>query len=113
MQTCRSVASPLTNVRPILAASLLLAALASAPLHAAKPPAASRGTDSLTAIDVLLLPDQTMIDRAQRANAQLRENYPQGFALDAEHRTHITILQRYVRTKDLKAVHDAVNRVLN
>ena len=69
--------------------------------------------EPVTAIDVLLLPDQTMIDRAQAANARLRENYPAGFALDSTHRPHITLLQRYVRTKDLGAVYAAVERVFD
>jgi 2'-5' RNA ligase len=69
--------------------------------------------EPVTAIDVLLLPDQTMIDRAQAANARLRENYPAGFALDAAHRPHITLLQRYVRTKDLGVVYKAVERVFD
>jgi hypothetical protein len=75
--------------------------------------AAEPATNSLTAIDVLLLPDQTMVKHAQAANARLRKNYPQGFALDATHHPHITLLQRYVRTKDLDAVYAAVQKVLN
>ena len=82
---------------------LLIAATSSADLPA----------EPVTAIDVLLLPDQTMIDRAQAANARLRENYPAGFALDATHHPHISLLQRYVRTKDLDAVYAAVGKVLN
>jgi hypothetical protein len=54
-----------------------------------------------------------MVEHAKRDNALLRENYPAGFALDAEHRPHITLLQRYVRTKDLDAVFAAVERVFN
>jgi len=69
--------------------------------------------EPLTAIDVLLLPDQTMIDAARRDNARLRQNYPASFALDATHRPHITLLQRYVATKDLDDVYAAVARVLN
>lgn len=84
-------------------ALLLFAACA-----AAAPPALS-----VTAIDVLLLPDATMIEHANAANARLRENYPAGFALDATHHPHITLLQRYVRTKDLDAVYAAVNRVFD
>src|SRR5262245_14784173 len=67
----------------------------------------------VTAIDVLLLPDQSMIDRANAANARLRENYPAGFALDAIHRPHISLLHRYVRTKELDAVFAAVGRVFD
>jgi hypothetical protein len=69
--------------------------------------------ETVTAIDVLLLPDQTMIDRAQAANAELRENYPAGFALDAAHRPHISLLHRFVRTKDIEAVYAAINRVFD
>ena len=74
---------------------------------------AASAAESLTAIDVLLLPDQTMIDHAKADNARLRANYPQGFALDAEHHPHISLLQRYVRTKDLDKVYAAVERVFN
>ena len=75
--------------------------------------AVAQRAESLTAIDVLLLPDQTMVEHAQRDNARLRENYPAGFALDATHHPHITLLQRYVRTKDLAAVYAAVEQVFN
>jgi hypothetical protein len=69
--------------------------------------------ESVTAIDVLLLPDETMIAHAGSVNARLRENYPAGFALDATHRPHITLLQRYVRTKELNAVYAAVKSVFD
>ncbi|MFN7737844.1 MAG: 2'-5' RNA ligase family protein [Pirellula sp.] len=69
--------------------------------------------NALTAIDVLLLPDSTMVKLAKEANDQLREVYPEGFALDATHRPHITLLQRYVRTKDLDSVYTAVKQVFN
>lgn len=69
--------------------------------------------EPLTAIDVLLLPDQTMTRAAKRANDALREDDPAGFALDPRHRPHITLLQRYVRTKDLGAVYEAVGRILD
>ncbi len=72
-----------------------------------------RGDEPLTAIDILLLPDQTMVDAAQRDNARLRKDYPAGFALDATHRPHVSLLQRYVRTQDLGAVYRAVEGVLN
>ena len=42
--------------------------------------------------------------RRRRDNARLRANYPAGFALDATHHPHITLLQRYVRTEDLDKV---------
>lgn len=86
-----------------------------APLGILAPLAArdSAAAESVTAIDILLLPDEAMIDHAQADNARLRANYPAGFALDAEHRPHITLLQRYVRTNDLDQVFAAVQRVFD
>lgn len=84
--------------------SLLHMVALSLPAAAAEP---------VTAIDVLLLPDAPMIEHAETANALLRENYPAGFALDETHHPHITLLQRYVRTKDLDAVYAAVERVID
>ena len=69
-------------------------------------------TSSVTAIDVLLEPDATMIKNAQTANARLRKSFPAGFALDETHQPHITCLQRYVRTAELDKVYEAVGRVL-
>ena len=39
-------------------------------------------SDTLIAIDVLLEPNQAMLDRANATNARLRENYSAGYALD-------------------------------
>ncbi len=67
---------------------------------------------TLIAIDVLLDPDAATVEKAEAVNTRLREDYPDGFALDANHAPHITILQRYVRTVDLDEVANAVVRVL-
>lgn len=91
-------------------ASLLLSAAVPLPA-AAQPPAATAG-DKLIAIDVLLLPDQAMTDKANAINARLRGDYPAGYSLDATHSPHVTLLQRYVREKDFAAVTAAVTRVL-
>src|SRR5215470_12428554 len=69
-------------------------------------------TNAVTAIDVLLEPDATMMKNAQAANARLRKSFPQGFALDETHQPHISCLQRYVRTADLDKVYEGVGRVL-
>ena len=66
----------------------------------------------VTAIDVLLEPDATMIKNAKAANARLRTSFPQGFALDETHQPHISCLQRYVRTADLDKVYEAVGKIL-
>jgi hypothetical protein len=60
--------------------------------------------DKLVAIDVLLEPDQRMLDAAGQWNERLREQDPTGFSLDETHRPHITLLQQYVAEKDLDAV---------
>ncbi|RFU44410.1 hypothetical protein D0B32_27745 [Paraburkholderia sp. DHOC27] len=65
--------------------------------------------DTVSAIDIALEPDTTMIREADAANARLRKVFPKGFAFDASHRPHITILQRYVRTADLDNVYNAAN----
>ena len=66
----------------------------------------------VTAIDILLDPDATMMKSAQAANARLRKNFPAGFALDESHQPHVTCLQRYVRTADLANIYEAVGNVL-
>ena len=67
---------------------------------------------TLIAINVLLDPDAATVEKAQATNARLRESYPDGFALDANHAPHITLLQRFVRTADLDEVANAVAAVL-
>jgi hypothetical protein len=65
----------------------------------------------VTAIDILLEPDATMLRHAEAVNAVHLKNYPKGFSLDAAHRPHITVLQRFVRTSDLGPLYIAVRKV--
>jgi hypothetical protein len=51
---------------------------------------------SITAIDVALEPDATMMDHVSADNARLLKNFPKGFALDETHHAHVTVLQRFV-----------------
>lgn len=67
---------------------------------------------SVIAINVLLDPDAATVARAQALNARLRANFPHGFALDANHAPHITLLQRFVRRADLDAIAEAAKGVL-
>jgi len=67
---------------------------------------------AVTAIDILLEPDATMLQHAAANNARLLKVYPKGFALDAAHRPHITLLQCFVRTSDLGNVYTAVGKVV-
>jgi hypothetical protein len=66
----------------------------------------------ITAIDILLEPDATMLRHAQANNARLLKVFPKGFELDEAHRPHITLIQRFVRTDDLDKVYAAAEKVL-
>jgi hypothetical protein len=66
----------------------------------------------LTAIDILVNPDENTVERARAVNARLRQSVPSGFELDATHLPHITILQRYVRTADLEKVYEAIQKTI-
>jgi hypothetical protein len=66
----------------------------------------------LTAIDVLVNPDEATLRHARAWNARMRESVADGFALDGSHQPHITTLQRYVRTAELDNVYDAVQETL-
>ncbi|HEY1929231.1 MAG TPA: hypothetical protein VGG92_17345 [Caulobacteraceae bacterium] len=92
--------SALVSLGAIMAASFILAA------HAAPTP------NPVTAIDIALEPDATMLTHAKAANAVLLENFPKGFSLDATHHPHVTLLQTFVKTADLPKVYVAAGRVL-
>ena len=66
----------------------------------------------ITAIDIALEPDATMVQHAEAVNARLRSVFPKGFSLDAAHHPHISMLQRYVRTADLDKIYAAASKVL-
>jgi len=66
---------------------------------------------TVTAIDVMLEPDATMLKHAEAANARLLNVFPKGFSLDATHRPHVTMVQRFVRTADLDKVYAAAGKV--
>ena len=66
----------------------------------------------VTAIDILLEPDATMLQKCSANNARLLGVFPKGFSLDAMHTPHITLIQRFVRTADLDKVYAAAAQVL-
>lgn len=66
----------------------------------------------VTAIDIALEPDQTMVGHAKAANAALLRNFPKGFALDATHHPHVSIFAGFVPTADLPKVYDVAGKVL-
>ncbi len=66
----------------------------------------------LTAIDILVNPDDATLEHARKFNARMRQSVPDGFALDATHQPHISTLQRYVHTAELEKVYDAVEQTI-
>src|SRR6266567_1677562 len=75
-------------------------------------PLRAQAQNPVTAIDILLEPDGTMIENAEAANERLLKSFPKGFALGKTHQPHISTLQRYVKTEDLDKVYEAVGKVL-
>lgn len=73
---------------------------------------ATSAQSKVIAIDILLEPDSTMLRYSDANNARLLAVFPKGFALDAEHRPHITLIQRFVRTEDLGKVYAAAEKIL-
>ena len=67
--------------------------------------------NAITAIDILLEPDSTMIQHAQADNARLLKNFPKGYSLGGQHAPHISVLQRYVNTADLDKIFAAAAAV--
>jgi hypothetical protein len=65
--------------------------------------------NQVTAIDIAIEPDATMVQHAKDANARLLKSFSKGFALDETHHPHISILQQFVRTNDLDRIFAASN----
>jgi hypothetical protein len=66
----------------------------------------------VTAIDIALEPDATMVAHAKDANARLLKSFPKGFALDETHHPHVSVLQQFVRTDDLDKIFAAANAIV-
>jgi hypothetical protein len=76
-------------------------------------PGSSRAAqDPVTAIDIVLEPDATMMQRAQNANDGLRGNFPKGYSLDAEHKPHISVMGGYFYTANLDKTYAALEKIL-
>ena len=69
-------------------------------------------TSTITALDIVLEPDETMIQHAQAANAGLLKNFPRGYALGDEHAPHISVMGGYVYTASLDKIYAAAGKVL-
>jgi len=101
----------LLNGTMACAFAMLAVGTACATAQTTEPPTANAEPNEITAIDISLEPDATMIQHAQAVNDRLRKVFPKGFALDATHRPHITLVQRFVLTENLDKVYAAVGKV--
>jgi hypothetical protein len=74
----------------------------------------AKAQSQLMAIDILLDPDQTMLDTAKVYNSLMQKNYsgPGSFTLDAVHTPHVTVLQCFITTADLEKVKTAVGTIV-
>jgi hypothetical protein len=68
---------------------------------------------ALTAIDVLIEPDGRLVQPARAVNQRLHGANPGGYLFDATHAPHITLVHRYVETRELAALFDAVQRIVS
>lgn len=96
-------------MRPLSSLFLICALAVSA--ESASAQAGKQGPEDVIAVNVLLLPDHDTSARAKQINGVLRQSYPDGFALDASHVPHISVLHGYVQTKRLADVYRSVAKV--
>lgn len=66
----------------------------------------------MIAINILLLPEPAAAEEARSFNAQLRADLPDGFALDATHVPHLSLLHMIVRKSDLEPLGRALRGVV-
>jgi hypothetical protein len=66
----------------------------------------------ITAVDIVLEPDVTMIQNAQAANAGLLKNFPKGYSLGDEHAPHMSVIGGYFHTANLDEVFAGASKVL-
>jgi hypothetical protein len=76
----------MTYLTNLLTNAAILCALTMLGRNVHAQPPSSPDQNSVTAIDILLEPDATMLKHAEANNAHLLKVYPKGFALDATHR---------------------------
>jgi hypothetical protein len=73
---------------------------------------ASSAGHPITAVDIVLEPDATMIQNAQAANAGLLKNFPKGYSLGDEHAPHMSVIGGYFHTANLDEVFAGASKVL-
>lgn len=64
--------------------------------------------DKIIAIDVLLTPSEAMQAQSLQLNTLINRNNPETIKLDENHIPHITLLQCFIKEKDLPKVNKAV-----
>jgi hypothetical protein len=74
--------------------------------------ASSAEQHPITAVDIVLEPDATMLQHAQAANAGLLKNFPKGYPLGDEHAPHISVIGGYFHTENLEDIFAAASEVL-
>jgi hypothetical protein len=67
---------------------------------------------TITAMDIVLEPDTTMIQKAQAANAGLLKNFPKGYSLGNEHAPHISVIGGYFHSANPDEIFAAASKVL-
>jgi 2'-5' RNA ligase len=97
----------------VILCCFLAAALVGCESKLAAPGATLANSDELLAIDVLLEPNTKLVQTATAMNAQLRQDYPAGYALDESHAVHISLVQCYIKASDLDAVSAGLSSVLD
>ncbi|NMM47612.1 2'-5' RNA ligase family protein [Marinigracilibium pacificum] len=70
-------------------------------------------SDEVIAIDILLDPDNAMLATSKVFNDQLRDNYAEGFELDASHQPHVTIIQAYVKKSALPEIEAELKTLIS
>jgi hypothetical protein len=105
-----------TNIKNLLLNGAMTCALALLALGTGCKSAPSTSTadapNDITAIDILMEPDVTMVEHATAVNERLLKVFPHGFSLDASHRPHVSMYQCYVRTADLDQVFATADKVM-
>jgi hypothetical protein len=101
----------LIRLRRIAVMSLMTVVACAFSLPGRSAPVQKSAGKEVTAIDILLEPDEVMVRHAAAINARLLSVYPSGYTLDALHAPHITMVRRFVRTADLDKAYAAADRV--
>lgn len=97
----------------VVFATLALVSILGRTVHCAEAvPGSGTEPEQVMAIDILLLPDTSMIAAAEVLNVRVRERDPGGFTFDDTHVPHLSLLHRFIRKSDLARVQSAVAQTI-